>query len=135
MPEEIEAAVLRDERCSIALHCPAHSLEKGYFEHRIDIVAGAFRGAINGVCYANAYGHFRDQLATLYKDLSGQASLDGYENLTLHLKGDGLGHIEASAVATDDSYRAIRLSFTMHLDQTQLPAFIAAIDTMFANRG
>lgn len=117
----------------IVLHRPT-SMEHGHFEHRIDIAAGAFRGAFNGACYGNAYGHFRDQLAALHEKLSGEASLGGYENLTLHLRGDGRGHIEASVVATDDWYRDIRLNFRMHLDQTQLPAIIDAIDATFLSR-
>lgn len=133
MSDEIRAVVLKDERSSIVLHCPAN-LESDGFDHRIDVVAGAFRGAFNGACYGNAYGHFRDQLATLYKNLTGEASLGGYENLTLRLKGDGKGHIEASVVATDDWYRGIHLNFQMHFDQTQLPAIIDAIDATFANR-
>jgi hypothetical protein len=111
------------------LHRPEHLND--YFEHRIDITAGPFRGAFNGVAYRNGYAHFLDGLRTLYEELSDEVSLDGYENFTLSMLGDGLGHITVSVSATAEFERPIILSFRIYLDQTQLPGIIAAIDQTF----
>jgi hypothetical protein len=136
--DESDRVVIGDERCRIVLHRPENVvLERigttviEQFEHRIDVVAGAFRGTLNGVVYASGWRHFRDQLVALYESLSGNASLGGYENLKLDMKGDGLGHIAVSVEATDDHVRPIQLSFSIFLDQTQLPTIGTAIEGAF----
>jgi hypothetical protein len=129
MSDAIDSVVISDERCKIVLWPP--KFDTHGFEHRVDLVAGAFRGSINAVAYANAYGHFRTGLVKLYETLSGEVAYPAYENLDLKMTGDGRGHIEVSVRATDDFYRPIQLSLRIFLDQTQLPTIIDAIERVF----
>jgi hypothetical protein len=129
-----DLVVIGDERCSITLHRPEHVFREGVvvqFEHRIDVVAGAFRGSLNGAAYANGWTRFLDQLGSLYDSLTGTASLGGYENVEIEMKGDGLGHFTVSGVVTDDHVRPIRLQFSIILDQTQLPRIRAGTERVF----
>jgi hypothetical protein len=130
MDDDSGRVVIRDERCQLILHRPERLND--YFEHRIDVTAGPFRGAFNGVAYMDGWGHFIDGLRTLYEELTDEVSLDGYENFTLSMRGDGLGHITVSVSATVEFERPIVLSFRMYLDQTQLPEIVAAIDQTFS---
>jgi hypothetical protein len=126
-----DGVVLRDGRCSIVLHPTTTPAPDSHFEHRADLVAGPFRGTMIATAYHNGYPRFRSRLVSLYATLSGQAVLDGYENLDIALTGDGLGHVDVEVTATAELDPLIRLRFHVQLDQTQLPEIIVAIDRTF----
>jgi hypothetical protein len=137
--EESDCVIIRDERCSITLHRPRHIYRENAgstiiarFEHQIDIVAGAFRGSLNGAAYVNGWGRFLEQLNHLYTSLTGTASLGGYENVEIEMKGDGRGHLTVAVQVTDDHLRPILLKFSVFLDQTQLPRIQDDIERVFA---
>jgi len=130
MDENSDCVVLLDDSCKVVLHRPGVPPHE-HFDHRVDIVSGPFQGTFTASAYANAYPRFRAELSELYETLNGEAALGGYENLEIGVKADGLGHFALSILAIEDHHRPIRLSFTMFLDQTQLPGIIAAIERVF----
>jgi hypothetical protein len=131
MSDDTEGVVLGDGRCRVVLHAADRIACDGFFEHRVDIVAGPFHGALTAVAYANDHRDFREQVIELHRTLSGAARRGGYENLEMTFIGDGLGHIEVEIAAIAEHVPPIRLSFGMLLDQTQLPGIIAAIERTF----
>jgi hypothetical protein len=96
------------------------------------LVGGPFSGSIEASSYepVDALRAFRDELDALYRALVGEASLShAYRNLKLSLKGDGLGHINVGVHAVAGDLMNYRLSYTFTIDQTQLPAAIAAVES------
>jgi hypothetical protein len=77
------------------------------------------------------FEQFRDQLAFMNDTLTGEASLSGHEpNLSVTLHAGRLGHIGGQTEITPD-HLAEHHSFEIGgLDQTHLPALIAACDAI-----
>jgi hypothetical protein len=72
---------------------------------------------------------FKRQLKTLYTDLNGTATFKPLEEqLTLDIKGDGIGHFEADCVATPQPHTGESLSLSFSFDQTSLPNLINQLD-------
>jgi hypothetical protein len=133
MSDEIDPAVLSDGRCRLALHRPRAFPQDG-LEHLVTAAAGPFEGKLTAVAWLNSYAKFCDDLEALHHRLTGEAVLQGYENLELRLHGDGLGHVEAAVAMVADHVNAIELRFRIELDQTQLPALIASLRRIFVEQ-
>jgi hypothetical protein len=136
MTEVSDGILLTDGRSRIFLHPPQLYPGRHGLHHRVDLVGGPFQGSIIASSYegGRAFCSFHQELLALYDTLSGEAHLPrSYENLRISLRGDGLGHVtvevEADAVAGD--FMDTRLTFNFRIDQTQLPAVIAAIERLF----
>jgi hypothetical protein len=130
MSEQAETVVLSDGRSRVVLHRPQSRGVHG-FEHWIELVGGPFQGSLEGSAYMDPYRDFHDDLAKLHQTLSGEVTLDGYENFGMTLRGDGLGHIQVEVSANPQTYPSVHLEFEMLLDQTQLPAILASLKRAF----
>ena len=129
MPSGNEGVVISDGLCGLVLH-PARSFVP--LEHRVDLVAGPFRGSIDAVAYENPFPGFRRKLIRFYETLSGEVGLGScYGNFSMTMKSDRLGHIAVEVLAIADHVRGIKLTFRIDLDQTHLPPIIKAIDETF----
>ena len=118
MTDEVDGVLFSDGGNRVLLHSPQFYADGFGYHHRVDLVAGPFCGSIEASSYAPLAGirSFRDQLAALYGDLKGEAHLPGaYENLSLSLRGDGLGHISVQVQADAGDALEIQLSFWFHI--------------------
>ncbi|HEV2675759.1 MAG TPA: hypothetical protein VGV37_14535 [Aliidongia sp.] len=132
MTEDLAGALLTDGHCRVFLHPPQFYPNSPGYHHHIDLVGGPFKGTIDASAWQNWMGQFRDDLATLYETLQGEARLpDVYENFWMVLRGDGLGHFRTEIEAVSNDHHAVELKFSFTIDQTQLPAVIAALEQMF----
>jgi hypothetical protein len=126
----MDGVLFTDREYSVVLHPPEPYADGHGYHHRVDLVAGPFQGTIDATSYQNVgvLRRFHDELIVLYQDLKGEAHLGGgYENLTIDLVGDGLGHIAVHVEAIAGDCMDTRLSYTFTIDQTQLPSAIASI--------
>jgi hypothetical protein len=131
MYEGERCVVLDDGICRITLHPPASVAEHG-LEHRVDVLAGPFQGTITAIAHENPYRRFHEQLADLYRTLSGEARLgSSYENLDMIVSGDGQGHVTIVVAVSADRLRPIKLELTIVVDQTQLRQIIDQIERTF----
>lgn len=126
---EINGVLFSDGGYSVVLHRPVPYPDGHGYRHRIDLIAGPFQGTIDATAYVNvaALNRFHDALVDLYQNLKGDAQLTGYENFTLSLKGDGLGHITVHVEAIAGPCMDTRLTYTFNIDQTQLPQAITSL--------
>jgi hypothetical protein len=127
---EIDGVLLADNGYSVLLHRPVPYSDGHGYRHRIDLIAGPFQGTIDATTYVNvsALNRFREALVGLYQNLKGDVQLAGYENFTLSLKGDGLGHITVRVEAIAGPCMDTRLTYTFNIDQTQLPQAISSLE-------
>jgi len=126
-----DGVLITDGRSSVFIHPPQPYPDNVGYHHQVDLVGGPFRGSINASCYENviALRHFSSQVVTLYRNLKGEAVLsNAYDNFKLSLKGDGLGHVEVQVLAAAGGLLDCHLSFRFSIDQTQLPAIVAALE-------
>jgi hypothetical protein len=105
---------------------------------RIELHVGGFQTSVFYVLDSESLQRFRDQLASLYRDLEGRAVLTNeLEWFTIELTGDGRGHIEATGRLFDRPYGIYEDSnsfrFRMGLDQTFLPAILKDLDGLIAS--
>jgi hypothetical protein len=126
-----DPVVIGDAEHHITLHPPDAFRTHG-LEHRIDVMAGPFRGSLLASCYAKPYRRFHEELSTLHETLLGEARLGpSYENLEVDFSGDGRGHIAVKVTVHADHVRPIRLEYRIYLDQTQLPKIIRQVEQAF----
>jgi len=130
MASETDPVIIGDETCRVTLHPPKTVPSHG-LEHRMDILAGPFRGSLDVYCYARAHFGFHKKLSALHQTLSGDARLEGYENLQMVFSGDGKGHIGVKVSAYADHERPIVLEFRISLDQTAIPQILRQLDFAF----
>lgn len=126
---ETEGVLFSDSGYSVLLHRPVPYPDGHGYHHQIDLVAGPFEGAIDATTYVNvvALNRFHDALADLYRNLKGDVQLAGYENFTLGLRGNGLGHITVRVEAVAGPSMDTRLTYTFNIDQTQLAQAIKSL--------
>ena len=124
--------LLTDGQNRVLFHPPQVNSGGHGFRQRIDLVGGPFQGSIDDSSYEGlgALRGFHRQLVTLYDTLQGETRLPNtYYYLKLSLTGDGRGHI---AVRVEVFHPTdVQLSFGFAMDQTELPAVIAAVERLF----
>jgi hypothetical protein len=96
---------------------------------RVEVRVGAFDGRVDGELFVTEVLRFRDELRHLYSALRGEAVLETMEGwLSLHLVGDGLGHVEVRGLLEDTPGTGNRLRFSIKLDQTELPPALDSLE-------
>jgi hypothetical protein len=105
----------------------------------IRIVVGGFRADYEAQLRTEDFVKLRAALRELYEHLDGTASFETMEGwLRLQIRGDGRGHFTAECVALDQPGTGNCLTFTLELDQTDLPAMVRALEAIeraFPTRG
>lgn len=137
MSDDSFGVLLTDGRSRVFLHPPKRYPDSSGFSHQVDLVGGPFAGSILAESYYDLEGFmsFHEDLLQLYRTLSGVVHLaEGYENFSLSLKGDGLGHITVKVEAVDNHGMDIRLTFGFEIEQTQLPQVISDVEKHFLQR-
>lgn len=97
----------------------------------VEVRAGSFRGKYEALLRTDEFARFRTELGPLYENLTGTASFESMEEwLKLRLTGDGKGHIEVACEAKDAPGIGNLLSFSLEIDQTDLPRNLSEIDAI-----
>lgn len=124
--ERIEVDVLRYERAPVGeFH------DDNWLNVDIRVQAGGFHGEIAATIITEELESFASQLRPLFNTLSGSARFSTLEEqLSLHLVGDGKGHIELRGEVADrrGTGNGNRLHFTLQFDQSQLGASIRELE-------
>ena len=96
---------------------------------RVQIRVGGFEGRVLGDLRADELAEFREQVASLYATLKGEAALETMETwLSIRLTADRLGHMEVRGFLRDTPGTGNRLDFAFTLDQTDLPTVLEGLD-------
>lgn len=126
------------ERLTIAVHGYERPAVGEFYDDNwlrvvVSIHCGAFRGEFDAAFLTSEIDAFRQQASVLYESLKGRAEFQTLEEqLSLSLTGDGLGHIELRGEALDQPGIGNRLSFTVHLDQTELHSSLQSLNAILA---
>jgi hypothetical protein len=98
----------------------------------VSVDSGSLRGTFECWLCTYDFPSFRLGIERLYESLEGEASFSTTEDvLTIHVRGDGIGHIEADVTAVDRSLGTFAtLAFTMRVDQTYLPSLIEQLSAI-----
>ena len=114
--QQLKIDVLGYERAPVGEY-----FDDNWLSVEVSIKAGAFAGTFEASFLTGELEAFREQLMALYETLTGQAEFETLEGqLSLELKGDGLGHINLEGRAQDQAGIGNALSFELTCDQTQL---------------
>jgi hypothetical protein len=119
-----------NERIEIDVHgyerpAVGDSDDDNWLSVMISVKAGGFRGKAGASFITSELSAFLDELCVLLETLKGSAEFTTMEEqLSLHLEGDGKGHIELRGEVRDESGFRNRLHFTLQFDQSQLSASI-----------
>jgi hypothetical protein len=120
--------VISDGRCRVRLACAGSPAEVGY-PTLIEVRAGPFSGSV--LDETVGFHGFREQLATLYKDLKTEARLESLEGFLLRLVGNGSGGILVDVKVVGEHVPQIMLTFEFSIDQSYLPEIIRQLDSEF----
>ena len=124
--QRFEIAVLGYER-----DATGDEYDDNWLAVEISITAGAFRGRFSASIFTSDLTAFHEELVALYKAPNGSAQFRTMEEqVSLNLKGDGLGHIELQGEVLDQPGIGNRLSFSLSLDQTQVRASAQSLATL-----
>ena len=120
---------IRVEPFKVTTYDSAIDWDLNWIKTRITIKAGVFNGQYIADFMTTDFELLKRDLKRLYKDLHGEAKFEPLEGqLILHLLADGLGHFEVTCIAQDQPGFGARISFKLHIDQSDLPGLIDEID-------
>jgi hypothetical protein len=89
----------------------------------------AFSGNLVTYLMTTDFEIFKRELKILYDNLDGTANFEGIEgNITIHIKGDGIGHLYAKCFITDSFPDGNELNCEIGFDQTQIPELIKQLE-------
>jgi hypothetical protein len=128
MTERDGGVLISDGRSSVRLSRAGPPNELGY-PTIIDVRPGPFQGSV--LDETVGFGGFREQLATLYERLKGEAKLGSYEGFELNIIGNGSGGIEVRVKVVGEHVPLIQLTFAVYIDQSYLSPIIEQIDIEF----
>jgi hypothetical protein len=129
----------KHERVAIDVRGYERAATGGYYDDNwltvsIAVAAGAFRGKVDAAFQVAELVAFRNDLAALYKTLTGRAALRTMEEqLSLDFEGNGLGSVEMRGEILDQPGIGNRLEFALSLDQTQIGAALAQLERVLSD--
>jgi hypothetical protein len=101
----------------------------------VDVVVDVWKGAVPSGFQTGELRDLATQLERLYRDLRGVARLSPLDPyLNLECTGDGRGHIWVNGKAQRRTQVTV-LTFAFQIEQTELPAIIAALKKADPNPG
>jgi hypothetical protein len=121
--------LIRVETYQAITHDSAIDWDLNWIKTRITIRAGVFNGQYIADFLTTDFELLKRDLKKLYKDLNGAAKFEPREGqLKLNFLADGLGHFEIKCIAQEEISFGARISFELHIDQTELPRLIYELD-------
>jgi hypothetical protein len=91
--------------------------------------AGLFSGKFKADLMTTDFKIFKKELEILYEKLDQGATFEGYEyQVTVRIKGDGIGHLHAKCWLMDHVGIGNELKSELNFDQTELPKLIEQLE-------
>ncbi|HEX7174772.1 MAG TPA: hypothetical protein VF240_05770 [Pyrinomonadaceae bacterium] len=124
------------EYLSVQITSHSHPGSQDYWDGNwvnaeIEIDVGSFSGRYDAYLRVEELKDFRDALARLYSFDSNEAKFETMEEqLSISIKGNGLGHFMAECEALDQAGIGNRLLFSLEFDQTEIPEMLKGLDTV-----
>ena len=102
-----------------------------WVETSVVVAAGAFRGEFQASLRVEDFARFRDEVRVLYESLAGRARFRTMEDwISVEIEGDGKGLLRVECSLVDEPGVGNRLTFTLGLDQTDLPEILRRLDAI-----
>ena len=99
----------------------------------VTLRAGAFSGRYVADLRTDEFARFRDELNVVFQPLIGRATFSSLEGwLGIELVGDGKGHFSGSCQAMDTPGTGNCLSFSLAIDQTEIPSILNNLDSILS---
>ena len=91
----------------------------------ININAGAFNGSYSCYFLTSDFVNLLEEIAKIYQDISYEFTFSTIEDqLKIHFKGDGIGHITLDCRAIDQAGVGNTLDFEITIDQSYLSGIL-----------
>ncbi|WP_111309759.1 WapI family immunity protein [Confluentibacter sediminis] len=117
----------------IGLNFPDAELDwdKNSLNSMISVKVGAFSGKFKADLMTSDFEIFKRELKIVYSELNRGATFEGIESqVTIHIKGDGIGHLNAKCWLMDYAGTGNELKCEFDFDQTQLPKLIDQLENI-----
>lgn len=117
----------------IGLSHPNAQLEfdRRWIKSLVTLKAGGFSGEFKCELRIDDFKNFKGELLVLYDELDGTALFETLEGqLTINIKGDGNGHLEANCSAMDFVGTGNKLDFEISFDQTIILRMVQQLETI-----
>lgn len=102
--------------------------DKNWLDIHINIKAGAFKGSYSCNFQTSDFVTLHEEIEKLYQNMSYEFTFSTLEDqIKIHFKGDGLGHIALDCTAMDQAGIGNTLDFELNIDQTYLPQMLIAL--------
>jgi len=107
--------------------------DRNWLSSVISVKAGAFSGKFKANLMTTDFEIFKRELKIVYKNLDRAATFEGIESqVTINIKGDGIGHLNAKCWLMDFAGTGNELKFEIDFDQTQIPELINQLERITA---
>lgn len=105
--------------------------DRRWINSLVTLKAGGFSGEFKCDLRIDDFNSFKDELLVLYDKLDSTALFETLEGqLTINMKGDGIGHLEANCSAMDVAGIGNKLDFELSFDQTMIPHMIRQLENI-----
>ena len=107
-----------------------------WLDARVHVSAGAFAGGYRASLRSDEFAHFLSGLRLIYTSLGTEipsyvAEFAAMEDqLSIVVRGDGLGNFVAHCIAIDELGTGNRLEFDLAFDQTYIPAILTGLESV-----
>lgn len=103
--------------------------DKNALNSIVKLKVGAFSANLSTDLMTTDFEIFKREIEILYNNLNGTATFEGIEgNVSIHIKGDGIGHLSADCFITDFLPDGNELKCGIGFDQTQIPKLINQLE-------
>jgi hypothetical protein len=105
--------------------------DRRWVKSLVTLKVGGFSGEFKCDLRIDDFESFKDELLILYDKLDGTALFETLEGqLTINIKGDGIGHLEAKCSAMDFVGTGNKLDFEISFDQTIIPRMVRQLENV-----
>lgn len=122
---------IRIELNSLNYPTAEHDWDRNWIKSKVIVKAGAFSGQFECDLMTTDFEKFKQDLSQLYEKLDGRASFDTREGqVTIKIKGDGIGHLNADCSLMDKAGIGNTLEFEINFDQTIIPEMVRQLENI-----
>jgi hypothetical protein len=105
--------------------------DRNWIQTKVTVKAGAFSGQFDVELMTVDFEKFKQGLKRLYDKLDGNANFDTLEGqVSIKIKGDGIGHLVADCSVMDYAGTGNQLDFEIDFDQTIIPDLVGQLDNI-----
>ena len=105
--------------------------DRNWIKSKVTVKGGVFSGQFETELMTTDFDRFKQQFSQLYDNLDGVAIFDTIEGqVNIKIKGDGIGHFEASCMVMDYAGTGNKLDFEINFDQTLIPNIVGQLNNI-----